>query len=321
MGFSLKRALLGAVVGGAHAAGEVYDAQLKEAEKNRQRELDLAKTKELQEHADELLANREARKQEMLDAKQEKLRTTFKDIVNTETAALKEKGIGIGTAEGQQAIADAFISAGYPTEANLFADNAQKWRDATDRKELKKIEMANLMATRSAARAAAAEARAGRIELRRSEDFKMADKAYNDMLTDYEIPIIGEDGKTKMGTDPAVKNWIRGNTFEIARTNPYEAMRVAQQLGATVDELRAANPGMSLFKITQMAEERVRGWTKAANAVISGQTIDFSSPRGATPPAAPKSSRPQTPTPSIFGNLVSPTEGPGGMSYNQVKGR
>ena len=320
MGFSLKRALLGAVVGGAHAAGEVYDAQLKEAEKNRQRELDLAKTKELQEHADELLANREARKQEMLDAKQEKLRATFKDIVNTETAALKEKGIGIGTAEGQQAIADAFISAGYPTEANLFADNAQKWRDATDRKELKKLEMANLMATRSAARMASAEARAGRIELRRSEDFKMADKAYNDMLTDYEIPTFSDDGK-RAGADPTVKNWIRGNTFEIARTNPYEAMRVAKEHAMLVDELRAKNPGASLFKITQMAEGRIKAGTKTATPASSGQTIDSSSPRGATPPTAPKSSRPETPTPSIFGNLVSPTEGPGGMSYNQVMGR
>lgn len=321
MGFSLKRALLGAVVGGAHAAGEVYDAQLKEAEKNRQRELDLAKTKELQVHADELLANREARKQEMLDAKQEKLRTTFKDIVNTETAALKEKGIGIGTAEGQQAIADAFISAGYPTEANLFADNAQKWRDATDRKELKKIEMANLMETRRQTRAMQAEARAGRIDLKRSEDFKMADKAYNDMLTDYEIPILNDDGKSTGGKDPTVKNWIRGQTFNIARENPYEAMRAAQELAATVDELRAANPGVSLFKITQMAEDRVKAGTKAMNTAVSGQTMDFNSPRGATSPAAPKSSRPQTPTPSIFGNLVSPTEGPGGMSYNQVKGR
>lgn len=320
MGFSLKRALLGAVVGGAHAAGEVYDAQLKEAAANRQRELDLAKTKELQAHADELLANREARKQEMLDAKQEKLRTTFKDIVNTETAALKEKGIGIGTAEGQQAIADAFISAGYPTEANLFADNAQKWRDATDRKELKKIEMANLMETRRQTRAMQAEARAGRIDLKRSEDFKMADKAYNDMLTDYEIPTFSDDGK-RSGVDPTIKNWIRGNTFEIARTNPYEAMQVAKEHAMLVDELRADNPKASLFKITQMAEERIKAGTKAATPAISGQTIDFSSPRGATPPAAPKSSRPETPTPSIFGNLVSPTEGPGGMSYNQVMGR
>ena len=300
MGFSLKRALLGAVVGGAHAAGEVYDAQLKEAEKNRQRELDLAKTKELQEHADELLANREARKQEMLDAKQEKLRATFKDIVNTETAALKEKGIGIGTAEGQQAIADAFISAGYPTEANLFADNAQKWRDATDRKELKKLEMANLMATRSAARMASAEARAGRIELRRSEDFKMADKAYNDMLTDYEIPTFN-DGGQRAGTDPTVKNWIRGQTFEIARKDPYAAMQAAQQLGATVDELRAANPGTSLFKITQMAEDRVKAGTKAMNTAVSGQTMDFNSPRGAAPAQAPATgSQPRERVPGFF---------------------
>lgn len=300
MGFSLKRALLGAVVGGAHAAGEVYDAQLKEAEKNRQRELDLAKTKELQVHADELLANREARKQEMLDKREADKREIYKNIVGTQTAALKEKGIGIGTAEGQQSIAEAFISAGHPEFGDKFSDNAQKAREADDRKELKKIEMANLMETRRATRAMQADARAGRIDLKRSEDFKMADKAYNDMLTDYEIPTFN-DGGQRAGTDPTVKNWIRGQTFEIARKDPYAAMQAAQQLGATVDELRAANPGTSLFKITQMAEDRVKAGTKAMNTVVSGQTMDFNSPRGAAPAQAPATgSQPRERVPGFF---------------------
>lgn len=300
MGFSLKRALLGAVVGGAHAAGEVYDAQLKEAEKNRQRELDLAKTKELQEHADELLANREARKQEMLDKREADKREIYKNIVGTQTAALKEKGIGIGTAEGQQSIAEAFISAGYPEFGDKFSDNAQKAREADDRKELKKIEMANLMETRRLNGAMRAEARTGRIDLKRSEDFKMADKAYNDMLTDYEIPTFN-DGGQRAGTDPTVKNWIRGQTFEIARKDPYAAMQAAQQLGATVDELRAANPGTSLFKITQMAEDRVKAGTKAMNTAISGQTMDFNSPRGAAPAQAPTTgSQPRERVPGFF---------------------
>lgn len=300
MGFSLKRALLGAVVGGAHAAGEVYDAQLKEAEKNRQRELDLAKTKELQEHVDELLANREARKQEMLDKREADKREIYKNIVGTQTTALKEKGVGIGTAEGQQSIAEAFISAGYPEFGDKFSDNAQKAREADDRKELKKIEMANLMETRRATRAMQADARAGRIDLKRSEDFKMADKAYNDMLTDYEIPTFN-DGGQRAGTDPTVKNWIRGQTFEIARKDPYAAMQAAQQLGATVDELRAANPGTSLFKITQMAEDRVKAWTKAMNTAVSGQTMDFNSPRGAAPAQAPATgSQPRERVPGFF---------------------
>jgi len=303
MGFSLKRALLGAVVGGAHAAGEVYDAQLKEAEKNRQRELDLAKTKELQEHADELLANREARKQEMLDKREADKREIYKNIVGTQTAALKEKGIGIGTAEGQQSIAEAFISAGYPEFGDKFSDNAQKAREADDRKELKKIEMANLMETRRATRAMQADARAGRIDLKRSEDFKMADKAYNDMLTDYEIPTFN-DGGQRAGTDPTVKNWIRGQTFEIARKDPHAAMQAAQQLGATVDELRAANPGTSLFKITQMAEDRVKAGTKAATTAISGQTMDFNSPRGAAPVQAPApGSQPRERIPGFTENI------------------
>lgn len=304
MGFSLKRALAGAVVGGAHAAGEVFDAQLKEAEKDRARVAEEERARRQAEYADELLASREARKQEFTDKREADKRKIYKDTVGEATAKLKESNIKIGSAEGQQSIAEAFITAGYPEFGDKFSDNAQKAREADDRKELKKIEMANLMETKRIGRAAAADARSGRIDLKRSEDFKMADKAYNDMLTDYEIPVLNDEGKGNGTTDPTIKNWIRGQTFEIARKDPYAAMQAAQQLAATVDELRSANPGTSLFKITQMAEDRVRAGTKAVTAATSGQTIDFNSPRGAAPQIQPqkKSSQPETVIPSAFGS-------------------
>lgn len=314
MGFSLKRALLGAVVGGAHAAGEVYDAQLKEAAANRQRELELEKQKELESHRDQLLEAREGRKQEFLDKREKDKREIYKNVVAAESATLKEKGIGIGSAEGQQAIANAFITAGYPEFGDKFSDNAQKAREADDRKDLKKIELANAAETRRFNRETAANQRESNRLLKRSEEFKVADKAFNDFLTDYEVPTFNDNGQ-KTGVDPTVKNWIRSQTLDMARKNPYEAMAVAQNLGQTVDELRSANPGASLFKITQMAEERVKSGTKAANTAISGQTMDFNSPRGATAPSAPRGSQPEVRIPGMFENIG---QNPG--DYQQAAG-
>lgn len=315
MGFSLSRALQGATIGAAHAAGEIFDAQLKEAEKDRARVAEEERARRQAEYADELLASREARKQEFTDKREADKRKIYKDTVAEATAKLKENNIKIGSAEGQQSIAEAFINAGYPEFGDKFSDNAQKAREADDRKELKKIEMANLMETKRIGRAAAAEARNGRIDLKRSEDFKMADKAYNDMLTDYEIPVFNDDGK-RGGTDPTVKNWIRGQTFEIARKDPYSAMQAAQQLGATVDELRSANPGVSLFKITQMAEDRVKAGTKAVNVATTGQTIDFNSPRGALPPVTSQGSQPKVRVPGIVDRFGQVNDG----DYDQAAG-
>lgn len=308
MGFSLKRALAGAVVGGAHAAGEVFDAQLKEAERDRARIADEERARRQAEYADELLGNREARKQELLDRREADKRKIYKDIVASETAALKEKGVGIGTADGQQAIADAFITAGYPEFGDKFSDNATKAREAADRKELKTIELANAMETRRAARAASAEAREariserqGRADLKRSEDFKLADKAYNDALGDLEESVY-EDNK-KVRTDPTIKNWVRASTFELARKDPYAATQAALQLGELINEIRAEKPNASRYEITQLAESRVRSGRKTTEGAIAGQTVDFSSSRGA--PAAPvtttrKGSQPETVVPGIL---------------------
>lgn len=289
MGFSLKRALLGAVVGGAHAAGEVYDAQLKEAEKNRQRELDIAKTKELQVHADELLANREARKQEMLDKREADKRAIYKEIVNTETAALKEKGIGIGTAEGQQAIADAFTSAGYPTEANLFADNAQKWRDATDRKELKKIEMANLMETRRQTRAMQAEARAGRID---AKEAQLESEGFNFALR------LGQ----KIGREEETDSGKKFNVFESGANYTAQLYKEARANGMKIDDAKTLVNNYAIAANKALANPKFAGFTPDQ---VLGETINsFGAKQGW------KGYEPMTPPPASTGaGAPPPTKG------------
>lgn len=170
MGFSLSRALAGAVVGGAHAAGDVFSDQLAEAAKDRARVADEERAFRVAEHADSLVAAREARKQEMLDVKEKEKRKLYSDTVQGEIAALKEKGVAIGGVEGQTAIADAFAKAGYPEFANTYYDNAQKARDADDKKELRKIQLANAAATSAAARQGRTDAQEAKIEQRKAAD-------------------------------------------------------------------------------------------------------------------------------------------------------
>ena len=247
MGFSLKRALLGAVVGGAHAAGEVYDAQLKEAAANRQRELDLAKQKELQVHADELLANREARKQELLDKREADKRSIYKEIVGTQTAALKEKGIGIGSAEGQQAIAEAFISAGYPEFGDKFSDNAQKAREADDRKELKKIEMDNLMETKRLNGAMRAEARAGRIE---AKDAAAENEGFNFALR------LGQ----KVGREEEDEKGARKfNVFESGANYTAQLYKEARANGMKIDEAKTLVNNYIIAANKALSDPKYRG--------------------------------------------------------------
>ena len=302
MGFSLKRALAGAVVGGAHAAGEVFDAQLKEAAIDRARIADEERARRQAEYADQLLEQREARKQELLDRRETDKRKIYKDTVAEATASLKEKGIKIGSAEGQQAIAESFINAGYPEFGNTFADNAQRAREADDRKELKKIEMANLMETRRAAREARADARESKESLKRSEDFKVADKQYNDILNDLEEKVLGDNGKP-VGTDNTVKNWVRNNTWDLSRKDPYVAAKKAAELNEMYNQVKEANPKASKYELTQIAEAEWKSRLKSGEkAVLQDGTVNFNSARGAPqlPSTPSKSSRPDTPIRGIF---------------------
>lgn len=309
MGFSLKRVLAGAVVGGAHAAGEVFDAQLKEQASNRARELEIERQKEFARYQDELTADRELRKEEHLSAREEKKRGEYRNVISETSAKLKADGIKIGSAEGQDAIAQAFIAKGYPEFGNTFVDNAQKARDADDKKELRKIELANSAETHRHNREMRAEAKEANAILKRSESDKMADKMYRDTLDSFETPTF-EDGK-KAGVNSEIKNFIANNTFELAKVNPHLAAKKAMELGEMVGQVRSENPKASNYEITQLAETRWReafaAGKKAADVAITGKgMIDFSSARGAPQAetlSKKKGSQPEVPIKGAFNNL------------------
>lgn len=141
MGFSLRRALAGAVAGGAHAAVELADHAIKSAEHDRQLQMQFERQKELMAMQEET-ANR--REQHVYDMK-EKLDTGKKEKVGkfmTEgLAALKTEKIDSGSVQGQRRLAEMAAANGHQDYADKFFDNAIRLEQIESTTELRKEEM------------------------------------------------------------------------------------------------------------------------------------------------------------------------------------
>lgn len=275
MGFSLSRAIAGAVGGAAHAAGEIFDAQLKEEEKNRARELDLARQKEAAKYADELVSARERSKEAFQERKEKDKRGIYKSTFELAQADLKERGVKYGTVEGQRAMAEAFSKTGYPEFADKFLDNAANLDKATNDHEYKK---AQLEANRLA-REANVLAREGKIS-----DTKLAAdrKVYEGRLDDLTQFQYDADGK-KTGEDPTIKHWVAGVTGDIARNDPYKAAQVVTQIAQSVTAIKQKNPRFTPSQVRDEVERMIGASAKQAPAPAA--------------PAAPgvKTVKPRTP--------------------------
>ena len=254
MGFSLSRALAGAVVGGAHAAGQVFDAQLAEAAKDRARQEDEARAMRQAQFADELLAQREESKRAYGEAKEKDKRALYSGLVKDGVAALKEEGVNVGGAEGQRRLGQMFVEAGYPEFANTFFDNGQRAQQADDNKELKKIQLANAAATHALAR----ETKIAGHEGRMADNAKIELKRYDSYLDDFDTKNYDENGKV-VGTDPTLKHWMANLTGGLASKDPFAANEQVRKLGMVINDIRGENPGASPAKIKALANERLLG--------------------------------------------------------------
>lgn len=123
MGFSLKRALAGAVAGAANAVGEIADLQLKEAAAARLREQELADKRMLMGEENELVIQREQRVAEMKSKMLDSERGKIGEMVKSFTA--EYKGKDITSPEGQRYLAGKFAQMGRTDLANIYEDNAR----------------------------------------------------------------------------------------------------------------------------------------------------------------------------------------------------
>lgn len=146
MGFSLRAALAGAIQGGAHAVGEIADFQIKEQADMRRREEARAQRMEEMRYQDELLANREQRREEAQ-------RKSKSDALRGGLTSLREAGVDPGSIKGQQMLATRLADSGYTELADKYFDNAIKLGQIESAAELRKEEMKLRHATIAEARA------------------------------------------------------------------------------------------------------------------------------------------------------------------------
>lgn len=150
MGFSLKRALAGAVVGGAHAAGEVFDAQLKEAALERERQQQFERQKELQTHQADLLMDRENRRDEIKASRAEKEQEKIGKNMSEIRAAVREKGLDPDKIEGLRYAAGLADEKGYTSIADKYRVRLETERSHTANEENKRIQLAAIAESRAA---------------------------------------------------------------------------------------------------------------------------------------------------------------------------
>ena len=126
MGFSLGRALAGAIAGGAGAAASIADLHIKEAAASREREAQFERQRQLMREQDEIIAAREQRVADTKLRMEKERRAEISGFMRTQLSALKEQNIDPGSIQGQRAIAAAAAEAGYQEYADKFYDNAIK---------------------------------------------------------------------------------------------------------------------------------------------------------------------------------------------------
>lgn len=199
MGFSLSRAMQGAAMGAAHAAGEIFDGMIAEERKTREADAAMRRQMQAQEQMDvrrdELTSAREASRDALKSKLETDKRSLYSKTVQDEIAALKKSGISVGGAEGQRRIAEAFVTKGYPEFANTFFDNAQKVQQSDDTKENQRLIRANTAATTAAAR----EGKITALEGKRYDKFEKL--ILSDIGNDFKVSMVNphkDDGSTVM---------------------------------------------------------------------------------------------------------------------------
>lgn len=153
MGFSLSRALRAGVGGAAREAGEVFDSWIVEERRQREaaatQERDFAKMN----YADQLLADREARRDELKEAGVERARGKAKELMGSYYAAAREEKLDPNSLDGLRFIASKALENGDVGVYDKVTDNIDKREKNLNDAELRKAQIAETHARRGQANA------------------------------------------------------------------------------------------------------------------------------------------------------------------------
>lgn len=196
MGFSLGRALAGAIAGGAGAASEIADNQIKEAAQSRLMAQQEERQQRMNIARDEIAANRAQRVADTKERLDKNKRDKVSDFMKTNLAAMRAEKIDPGSVAGQKRLAVAAAEAGYQDYADKFFDNATRLGQIESSDGLRREEMK----TRAEASRMARELNNDRKSAEKEDKEEMARQRQLDRIS--QVSITDRDGK-KVSFDAA----------------------------------------------------------------------------------------------------------------------
>jgi len=153
MGFSLSRAMQGAAMGAAHAAGEIFDGMI--AEERKTRELDAAMQRQMQAQEqmdvrrDELAGAREASRDALKEELSKRKQQEVTDRMGAYYTATREKGLDPNKLEGLRHIANSALEKGDIGVYDKITDNIDKREKNLSDAENRKLQISALHESRA----------------------------------------------------------------------------------------------------------------------------------------------------------------------------
>lgn len=154
MGFSLSRALQGATMGAAHAAGEIFDDMIKEERKQREAVEAQGRAKELATFQADLIMDRERSRDELKEARAKKDRKELSDQMKEIRATVEEAGLDPDKYDGMKMAAGLADEKGYTSIADKWRARMETERSHMANEENKKLQIEAIRAQRGANHAA-----------------------------------------------------------------------------------------------------------------------------------------------------------------------
>lgn len=283
MGFSLSRALAGAVMGAAHEVGEIADAHLKEAARTRELDDQYRRQLELAKQHDEMVAQRQARVEEMKTARENDRRKEVKSFMAQGLSVLKSEGLDSGSVAGQRRLSELAGSNGYLDYQDKFADNAIKLSQIESNADLKRAEMATRAETARLAR----EARAGDREGRIDANTKQAVKELNNTIDGFVVERYDRDNHKVTDTSAADAVRAEADKLRNAGKSPSEINSALLNFKPLFNEQSVKNPGASGADLFSGAKSELQN-RMAPKAQTTGPAPVTVQPSQTVPKAKPR---------------------------------
>ena len=276
MGFSLGRALAGALAGGAAAAGQIADAHILEATRQREADAQFARQRQLMIEQDELLAARAERVASTKNAYDERKIKEVADFMKSGLDTLKKEDVNPGSVAGQQRLAVLATENGHPGLGDKFFDNATKLSQIESSAELRKEEMKTRLATVSLARESA------------NENKKVAREARDEQFNQNKISNMSSIEFTdRDGNKQKINAYGQFNSlFQEAKDAGYSNSEALEAVSAASSLTgRAIRSGVNPDQALDAGVSKAATWRKAPE---QGAAQTPQAPVQAPAPAEPK---------------------------------